>query len=831
MSSEKRRILGIGLVFLLLLGLMLRIHQWHHFQAPDEEQLADMVLKLYDDPFPSGDYIVYPGYPPLWIYLHFFLSLIYQQILLFLGIIRFPSEFLLSGFGRDFLLQSGRLISALAGTILIWLVYRMGSRWFNRTTGVFAALLLAVNGFLIYDAHIFKPDTLLVMMLSASLLCALEYYRRDDLKKLTWASVWFGLAVAAKYNAAVVGVFLALIVFLTCRKQGGRSLCGKALLTMAAGSLLGFAAGAPNWIVHPWTNMTAAYRFITFHLFSFSYYEPRAAYLSYGKLLVQSFGIPLFLVFLAGLYLSIRRRQWLEIILLAYILLYVALLGHSSYFGDRIILPLLPPLALLIAKTVFRDGPGWTQAAFSQRLKTISHRAVLIVLVMVLGGQVRVNIERFNLLHSDSPYQQALSYRLRHFPREYRFGRENLTPSLIGDMGFSDLTRIPLESFRGPDALPFLHSGLFTQHILHNVRQPSVRNALRARLHDYVPFYKISKTPFSGFDADITFWYRKPPYTRTVGSAAKYRNLPSVYVKPQEKTERATLFLPLQLYEKKPYFFRTTNGLSGTIIYSKLPLASLTCHLLLPGDGRYRVRLNNREQLLTIEESREPQYRTIRFSRTASMAFNRDYVYSFAFSSEPSHREAFCIIDPVLEGESPAEPEKPFLQERVDGDVPDLYRSSPPPAWCRWFYRETGIDLVLYQFIQTERIWINERRSVRDRDLEVMALDEGEYSVRITGSRIDENHPAADPFTVTCRLVDEQGMSEKKIQFRGFASTSNMIGSLSVPRKGFVQFRVNDQWKANFNISKLTLEPDLRAYLNSHWAIDGKDERSPSRRQ
>jgi 4-amino-4-deoxy-L-arabinose transferase-like glycosyltransferase len=330
--ANKGKLINIlALSLLLIVALAMRLQQWNRIALPDEAALLNMTLHLHDNPFPNGSYPGYPGFPPLFLYFNFLFALVFQKILLFFGVINFPSQFIYSGLGYDFLLKAGRIVSALAGTALVALAWRMGREFFGRAAAWCAALLMAVNAFLVFDAHIFKPDTLMALLLCASLYYTLKHDREARWRWLFLSSLLFGLAVAAKYNAAVEIVFLLPAFLVTCRRN--RQPLWKPMIIAPAAMALGFFAGAPNWLVHPFLNIAEAYRFVTFHYSGFHFYgKKNLAYSAFAKTILESFGPILCIFLLIGLLALIFSRRRPEILIAAYIIVYVAILGNTAYF-------------------------------------------------------------------------------------------------------------------------------------------------------------------------------------------------------------------------------------------------------------------------------------------------------------------------------------------------------------------------------------------------------------------------------------------------------------------------------------------------------------------
>ena len=517
-ESTRKKTLFFLLALLLAGAFLLRVQQWGKFLVPDEDTIAEMTWSLHQDPLPVGMPPL-PGYPPFFMYLNFFLSLVYQKLLLFLGFIHFDSEFLLTGFGRQFTMKAGRLLIAVFGTSLVYVTYRIGRDFYRESVGFLAALLVAVNPFLILNSHIFKSDIPLALFLVIVLFLLLKFLQTRGIRFLFWASLFEGLAVAAKYNGAiqvlVIGVALGLGwkgMSIPARK--------KALFSIVAGGLLGFAAGAPNWLFHPLKSAQAAYQYAVSQYSGFAFYEkPLPSYLLYAKDLLESFGW-VFLVFLPlGIALALIRKSKYDLLIFAYLAIYYLVQGKSNFYGNRMLLPLLAAMAILIAKTLLDDVPRfltrWTKVG------KLFFPLAWGWTLLFSSGLVVQNLRTFHLLRTTSPYDAAFFYRIHHIPPGFRIGRETFTPKFAKDQGRWDLTDIAFQRFRGKNSLQFLSTGLLSKYILTRTKNQRVQTRLSKRLRTFRPFHQIRKKPFSPWSDDVIFWYQLPPDLASIPTEKK----------------------------------------------------------------------------------------------------------------------------------------------------------------------------------------------------------------------------------------------------------------------------------------------------------------------
>jgi hypothetical protein len=103
-----------------------------------------------------------------------------------------------------------RLLQALAGTLSLFLTFRIGRRLASPGVGLAAALLLALAPWHLRQSVIFKPDIWLVACSLLALLASLEAAENPTRRTALAAGAAVGLALATKFNAAPAGIPLAV---------------------------------------------------------------------------------------------------------------------------------------------------------------------------------------------------------------------------------------------------------------------------------------------------------------------------------------------------------------------------------------------------------------------------------------------------------------------------------------------------------------------------------------------------------------------------------------------------------------------------------------------
>lgn len=110
---------------------------------------------------------------------------------------------------------AGRAVSALFGSLTIFLAYSIGRHW-RRRAGLWAAFLTAIAFYLVEYSHIIRPDILQTFYLLGLILAIFKLI--DQPKKIVWyllAGLAFGLAIATKYPSLFLLIpILPLLYFL-----------------------------------------------------------------------------------------------------------------------------------------------------------------------------------------------------------------------------------------------------------------------------------------------------------------------------------------------------------------------------------------------------------------------------------------------------------------------------------------------------------------------------------------------------------------------------------------------------------------------------------------
>ena len=238
-----------------------------------------------------------------------------------------------------------RLLSAAAGVISVWLVFRIGTRLFGRPTALVAAAFLALAFLHVRDSHFGVTDVPMTCMVLVGFLAIVKLAESGSRRDLVAAGIWTGLAVATKYNAALL-VLPASFAILNdplqrpiqsrlVRVVGFAAIMTAAFLIVAPFSVLSYEK-----FLYDVTNVSRHLadghgvdlgRGWTYHL---------TTTLRYGL------GIPLLVAGILGLPLMVWREGRRGILVALFPVAYYALIGSGRTVFARYILPAVPFLCL-----------------------------------------------------------------------------------------------------------------------------------------------------------------------------------------------------------------------------------------------------------------------------------------------------------------------------------------------------------------------------------------------------------------------------------------------------------------------------------------------------
>jgi 4-amino-4-deoxy-L-arabinose transferase-like glycosyltransferase len=147
-----------------------------------------------------------------------------------------------------------RSLSALAGVLLVPVIYVTAARLVSRRAGLLAAALTATNPLLIWYSQEARAYALLALMATLSLLAFARAREQPSLSRLLAWVITAGLAMATHYYAVTVVVPEAALLLAAHRRSrgvwlavAGAGACGLALVPLIEAQT---ATGNDSWIAH-----------------------------------------------------------------------------------------------------------------------------------------------------------------------------------------------------------------------------------------------------------------------------------------------------------------------------------------------------------------------------------------------------------------------------------------------------------------------------------------------------------------------------------------------------------------------------------------------------
>lgn len=314
------------------------------------------------------------NYPTLFIYLCFICYGLYFVLGYAAGFFHQPADLGLSFFinPTPFYLIS-RSLSVAAGVTSVFLLYKIGRRYFSETIAIVASLLLALAPLHVRDSHFGVTDVLMTMLVLSAVYYMLEFHDAGEPKHAVQSAVRAGLAAAAKYNGGLALLAPVIVLFLRHRREGNwgstLSLAGSMLIAFALALLL-----ASPFILLDFHRFWIDFQFELQHLQS----GHLGMVLNRGWIhhlrfsLFYGLGWPFLLAAIPGLYLLGKRYGQKALLVLVFPAAYYLLVGKGYTVFSRYSLPLIPFLALAAAAGI-------------EAVKTRSHRLAALGTLVIAG--------------------------------------------------------------------------------------------------------------------------------------------------------------------------------------------------------------------------------------------------------------------------------------------------------------------------------------------------------------------------------------------------------------------------------------------------------------
>jgi len=331
----------LGAAYLRFYGLSFGLPNNFH---PDEVPKVYAIMRMVQNENLNPKYFLHPS---LLLYLSYFCN----SLIHWFGF--------LEGSFRETAFLAGRIVSATAGTLSVFLIYLIASRLFNRRVGLISGALLAVFPLHITCSRYLKEDALLLFFILASIFALIKAVQEDRKDLLLFSGLLAGFSASVKYSGILTVGIVACAPWLRSRSW----LPDKTFLfwTVAAGALapMAFIIGTPYSVIS-FEQFAAGFNYEKEHMARghtiaidawsqyWTYHLERSIFPAMTK-------IPTFLA-LIGVGILLRRRRIEDLFLIGLIFLYYLpaeyVKAKPAPQPERYIYPCLPFLAVAGAVTL-----------------------------------------------------------------------------------------------------------------------------------------------------------------------------------------------------------------------------------------------------------------------------------------------------------------------------------------------------------------------------------------------------------------------------------------------------------------------------------------------
>ncbi len=300
----------------------------------------------------------------------------------------------------------GRVLNGIVDLLTVALTFGLARRLYGTAAGLFAAACVSVATMHVQLAHFFVMDTWTAMFVTAALWAMLVATKRGDARSFVIAGFLSGCAVATKATVVILALPLAMAAWQAARLEIVRQLAARAATVDNAGETL-LLPPTLGEIVPRFARgllIAGAAAFVAFLIFEpYAILNPSVyirdiseqsaiiggkldvpytrQYIGTLPLIYQAknlvgwelgplLGVTAIAGFARALWRTARRRDPLELVLLAWVVPYLFLLALNEAKFPRYLLPVVPIFCAYGAKLLLDLGAGtrgWRGAANALR--------------------------------------------------------------------------------------------------------------------------------------------------------------------------------------------------------------------------------------------------------------------------------------------------------------------------------------------------------------------------------------------------------------------------------------------------------------------------------
>ncbi len=251
---------------------------------------------------------------------------------------------------RGSLYLTGRIVTALIGTLGIWFTYLAGRRFFDTATALLAALVMAVGFLPVFYSHAALNNVPAMVAVAGSLIGIAGIMRRGRPIDYVIAGVGLGLAAATKYTAGAVLLPLITATILGQRTDSfpdGWRGPARGLCYALGAALLAFLVANPQAIfdnVHFRAAIKTQDRLVGDEKFG---QDPDGGIPFYLFSFTWGLGWVPALAALGAIWPLWKRDRRVALVLVPILPLFIFYMGHQTRYFGRWMLPIVPIVCIL----------------------------------------------------------------------------------------------------------------------------------------------------------------------------------------------------------------------------------------------------------------------------------------------------------------------------------------------------------------------------------------------------------------------------------------------------------------------------------------------------
>lgn len=501
------------LVLVIAVGAILRL--WgirfglpHTLARPDEEFIVALARDVLRDPNPH-----FFDWPTFFIYLTATAYAVLFTVERAIVAVTTEASFLTTGGLEPTLHLIARAMSAGAGIMTIYVLYRAASELFSKRMGLVAAVFLAVAFLHVRDSHFGVTDVpatfLAVCAFWAGVRCAIDGVTGS---RVAIAGLLCGLAASTKYNTALVLLPVAAAISSGVRSARPRSamFAIRAIAVLLLCAAFGFLFGTPFALLDRPAFM-AAVTGVGRHLSAGHVVMPANGWTYHAAFTLRyGLGLPLLIAAIVGACWLLVWRPWTAVLVLLFPVTYYLVLGAGTTVFVRYMVPVVPFMCLTAAFFVDRVSELINQRFSFARARNIS----AIGLVAIVGVPTALSSVAFDrLLARTDTRVLGADWIEAHFPSGasmyqtgYSYGHLQPKPAdRYAQIGFNEEAgrfEVGGHGAELPDVVVLVESPLFVySRIPRQLESTLDADYVLAMTFDGTPSARVSKTVYDQEDA------------------------------------------------------------------------------------------------------------------------------------------------------------------------------------------------------------------------------------------------------------------------------------------------------------------------------------------